>query len=149
MIAMFQNFLHGLSALVMLAGLGGLVGFGCAIVTRLVTGLQGYFIAAAAGAVMMVGANLGGVFSQMHSDADAQKIADLQAEKAKMEHDAQALADIRAEEDKLLAEQTARAADTQAQMDKIAAVIEKHKADNDKCAVGAFADELDAIRGLK
>jgi hypothetical protein len=149
MFGFVTTFFHGVSTVLMLAMVGAFVGLGCAVVTRVVNGVTAFGVAAAAGALMMIGANYAGVLSQLSSDESKAQIAQLQADKEKLEHDAAAMSEVRDAENVLAEEQSKRLEDAEAQLTKINEVIDSHKADNDNCAVGAFGDELDAIRGLK
>lgn len=147
MFSWFTNFIHGVSVVIMLGVLGALVGFGCSIINRIVGGVSGYLMAAGAGAVMMVGAHFGGVLSQMSSDATKAKIEALESANAKLEFELRAAKDIADFAANQAKNQAAHAAEAERQLEAINAVIAKHGQSD--CPVGAFKDELDAIRKLK
>jgi hypothetical protein len=144
----FTNLIQILYAILALAATGALVGFGCALVSRLVTGISGYAIAAAAGALMMVGAHYGGVLDQFASSSAKQKIADLRAEKAKLAFELEAARKVRKFEQDQSADAVAYAEEVELRMAVILAAIAKHDED-ENCDTAAFEDELDAIRNLR
>lgn len=140
----FHSLFASIQTTLMLAGVGAVIGLLSFAAGRLVGGLWSAVI----GALLVVGVYGSGYLSAHNDAATAAQIAQLEADKAKLEHDAQALRDVREIEQVLTLEQQKKLEEQEKQMDEIQKVIDAHKAD-DKCDTGAFADELDAIRKLK
>lgn len=145
MFSWIGNIFHTIETATMYALLGAVLGFGCAIVARVASGFSGYLIAAAAGAVMLVGANWSGALSQMRSDADKQAIADLEAKNAKLDHDMAALQAVRDFEQKQAADDAKKAKEVEKAYNDVLAAIAKH-ADDKSCLSD---EELDAIKKLQ
>jgi hypothetical protein len=138
---MFSGFLSGLGSLFSLLALGASLGVACGLVTRIVGGLSGYGIAAAAGAVMLVGAHWGGVLDQNAK----QKIADLEAANEQLEATLKREREVHAFEQKQAAEEAQRAIELEEQYRAVLALIDKHKNDSDCIS----AEELKAIGDMK
>jgi ABC-type multidrug transport system fused ATPase/permease subunit len=140
MFSAITSFFNMIGVIATFALLGALFGFGCAVIGRM-----NYFAAAIAGAVLMVFANLSGVLSQSASDAAKQRIADLEAQNAKVTHDLNALKSVRDFEQKQAEEDATAAAILEAKYADILKLIEKHK-DDASCL---SPEELNAIGKLK
>lgn len=129
---------------VALAGIvGAAIGAGAALLGRLFPSIGTLVISAALGAVVMVGAFNSGIVHTAQQD----RIAQLEAEKAKLEHDFKATQEAYDKEQELATAREADLAKQQVVLDEIEKTIATH-ADAD-CKTGAFKDELDAIRKLK
>jgi len=135
------SFFHALNTLVVLAFLGAALGLGCALVGRL-----NYIAAAAAGAVMLIGAHFSGVLGTLASENAKQQIADLQVKNDKLQFDLTALNKVRVFETKQAAEMTEKTKMLEKGFQAALSVIDKHM--NDK-ECGISTEELDAIRKIK
>ena len=135
MIASFFVTLFGtLATTLMLAALGGATGVASAMVGRLFRGVYAYAIAAAVGAVLLVGTyGTGWLGAKMDAKAQSE-IALLKAEKEKLEADLSALQDVRDYEQQQAQHQADQLAQSQALYDKVVAAIDKHK-DDEGCTV--------------
>ena len=142
--AFFQHLVDTVWTTLTLAAVGAGVGVGSLVAGRLVGGLQGYLIAAAVGAVLMVGTYGTGYMNSR----DASR---LQAEKAALQHELNALGEIRLHEQVQQAERERLDAVANERLDDALKVIESHekKGDSKDCPIAGFRDELDAIRRLQ
>jgi len=149
LVGFFTGLWAAIKATIIAGAVGGAIGGGAAFLGRIFPGITTILVAAALGAVVMVGAFQGGYTRAHLSASAAADVARLEAEKAKIEHDLAALNEVRTFEQARAAEWQVRLDEQQAALDQVTAVIEKHQADKDACATGAFGDELDAIRKLQ
>lgn len=135
MIANFFASLFGtLATTLMLAGLGATTGVASAIVGRLFRGVYAYGIAAAIGAVLLVGTyGTGWLGAKIDAKAQAE-IAQLKAEKDKLAHDLSALEDVRDYEQQQAQHLQDQLAESEALYAKVIAAIDKHK-DDPGCSV--------------
>jgi hypothetical protein len=126
-----------------LAAVGAFIGLLAHFGGRLTT----WWVSAIVGAVLVVGAYGSGSISSLVSAQNKAKIEALESANAKLEFELKAAQTIREFEAKQAKDQTARAEAAEKQLEAINQVIAKHGEAN--CPVGAFKDELDAIRGLE
>jgi len=122
---------------------GAAIGAASALLGRLFPGIGSLFVAAALGAIVMVGAFNSGYVHNSQAD----RIAQLEAEKAKLEHDMKATEEVYAKEQELSAAREQQIDDQQKVLDEVEKTIQAHA--DDKDCPGVFSDELDAIRKLK
>ena len=130
----FTHLFGTLATTLMLAALGGGTGVASAMVGRLFRGAYAYAIAAAVGAVLLVGTyGTGWLGAKMDAKAQAE-IALLKAENEKLAADLSALHDVRDYEQQQAQHQAQQLAQSEALYSKVVASIEKHK-DDPGCTV--------------
>lgn len=144
----FTGLLAAINLIVWLLLIGAALGAACALIGKFIKGLTGVGIAAAAGAVIVLGLHWTGAIDRLVAGKAQAEIALLEAEKAKAEHDLAALQDVRDYEQQQSQHQAEQLAESQALYAKVVEAIEKHK-DDGSCPIAAFEDEIKAIGEMK
>ena len=143
MIASFFGLIFGtIWTTLKLAAVGGVIGAASLAGGRLVGGLQGFIVAAALGAMLVVGVYGSGYLGAASDARNAAEIAQLKIEKAKLQKDFDVQVAANAKQDEITANQAKQLEADKASMDKIQALIKSHEGDASACV---FPDELDAI----
>lgn len=136
----FSHLFSGVTLYFTLAIFGAVAGFLCALIGR-----QSYLISAGVGAALVIFMHVSGVLSGLSDAADKQKIADLEAQNAKLVIEAQRLKEINDFTEQEVAVYASKLTEREKQYGEVLKLIDKHKDDNECIS----AEELDAIGKMK
>lgn len=146
----FGSFFHGvvafLEASMILIVVGGLVGFVSAVTSRVVGGLTGILVAAIIGATTLVGAYSTGRVDSWRGRHQAERIAQLEAEKAKQ---AKKIEEIRVTNEVLIKSAADAKADAEHNAEVVAELNKQVEALGEKqgCEIPkGVTDELNKLR---